>query len=56
MTNTGVSPKTYVKGSITVPMWISTYDNNYNTFSFGDPVEKIICDIDGYYASLSELL
>ena len=56
MTNTGVVPKTHVQGSISVPMWISTYNDNYKEFRFPNPYEKIIVDIDGDYTSLSELL
>lgn len=56
MTNTGVAPKVYVKGSITLPLWITTYDSNYKEFRFPNPTEKVIVAIDGNYSSLSDLL
>ena len=56
MTNTGVVPKVYAKGSITLPLWITTYDSNYKEFRFPNPTEKVIVVIDGNYSSLSDLL
>ena len=56
MTNTGVAPKVYAKGSITLPLWITTYDSNYKEFRFPNPTEKVIVVVDGNYSSLSDLL